>query len=642
MKFNCQNTLRTSLSCIVLFLFFSCSNDLLDETEELNAIQYQAKTSKTVTLTPIHDAFLQGSSSYNSSIIRLEETIRKGYLMFDLSKIEGQITSASLEFTISSDPGYGTIEVYLGNGDVWTETNLNTTNRPNAGAFLGSINKSYPLGSTEKISLKTDSLSAAKTSLILLHKNGNDLAFASKQTATPPKLTLTYNSSTSAPQASSPASVTNGYYVTVSGKSTNNGLSEGSAWNLEHAIKTASAGDVVYVKAGNYGNLKLIPNSAGTSDRPIKFIGYSNTPGDIVSNNGSTFKYGDRVDANKMPLLKGNAYQNRIAIRIQKDYVEIHNFQIQGYNSGLVLNGNYSLLKNIITYATGPQNVNSGSGKGIMVYGNNARLEDCFDYNSTSQGITLSGSKSSNISHCKVYSDNKINPNGYYILLNGGTSNSVVEDCIVYRDKDADEHRGHGLVLKDLATNNTIKNSSTYNTGIMVNFSGVKYNTFENINVQGSYSSDANEYSSNISINNGANNNTFENIYIKDSGRAIKFYEFDDGYVGEGGNRDLSQGGSNNKFINIQVNKAKNIIAAMSPRVGKSAFSNNNEFINCSFKNIYGTPFFSYQSMSNTKLVNCSFENIPNRQLVVSYRGGSMPLNFNGCSFLNVGFPIPK
>ncbi|WP_026810760.1 CBM96 family carbohydrate-binding protein [Arenibacter latericius] len=197
MKFNFPSPFNAALSCIVLFLFFSCSNDLVDETEDLNAIEYQAKTSQTVTLTPINDAFLQGSRSYNTSIIRLEESKRTGYLMFDLSKIEGEITSANLEFTISSDPGYGTIEAHLGNGSNWTETNLSSNNKPNPTTFLGSINKTYKLGSTEKISLKAESFSADKTTLILFHKNGNDLAFASSKTSSAPKLTVTYINSAS-------------------------------------------------------------------------------------------------------------------------------------------------------------------------------------------------------------------------------------------------------------------------------------------------------------------------------------------------------------------------------------------------------------------------------------------------------------
>ena len=636
--------LLTVLTGIILLLHSSCTKDELEDTvvltEDLQSTRLQAEATHTVTLTPINDSYLKGSANYNRDIIRLTEYERNAYLMFDLSQIDGEITSATLQFRISGYSGSGTINVHWGKGTAWTENNLSRQNRPQPYGLLGSINKSYPMGSTQKISLKASSLGTERTSLILLHRDGVELAFDSAESSNPPKLTITYSSSGSTQKAQT---VPKGYFVTTNGKSTNNGLSEGSSWSLEHAINTASAGDVVYVKAGNYGNLKLIPNKAGTPGNPIKFIGYSSTPGDINSSNGSTFHYGDKVSASKMPLLTGNAFENKIGIRIQKDYVEIHNFQLQGYNSGIVVNGNHAYLKNIITYETGPQNVNSGSGKALMIYGNNAIVTDCFDYNSTSQGITISGSSNSIVSHCKVYSDNRTNPNGYYILLTGGSKNSVVEDCIVFRDKDADRHRGHGLVLKDMATNNTIRNSFTYNTGIEVNFAGVSYNTFDNIKVYGSYTSDHSEFSSNISVNNGAHNNTFKNISLNDARYAISFHDYNDGYVGSGGNRDLTQGGSNNQFINVQVNKAKNIIAATSQGgVGKSAYSNNNEFTNCSFKDITGTPFFSYQTVSNTKLINCRLENVRNSQMIKEYSGGKIPLNLQGCSYVNVGFSIPK
>ena len=267
---------------------------------------------------------------------------------------------------------------------------------------------------------------------------------------------------------------------------------------------------------------------------------------------------------------------------------------------------------------------------------------DCFDYNSTSQGITLSNSHNSIVNYCQVYSDNKINPGGYYILLTEGTENSIVDHSVVYRDKDADIHRGHGFVLKDRAIKNTIKNSISYNTGIEVNFSGVYSNTFENVTINGSYSSDDTEFSSNIRVINGAHDNTFIGIHINDCRYAINFHDFDDGFVGPEGNLDALEGGSNNKFKNVVVSRAKNIIGATSPEVGPLAFSNNNEFTGCTFKDITMAPFFSYQTMKNTKFVNCSFSNIPSKVITKEYKGGSLPIRFENCTFTHVGFPIPN
>ena len=107
-----------------------------------------------------------------------------------------------------------------------------------------------------------------------------------------------------------PTTGPNVFYVSTSGVSTNNGKTESTAWDISHSFKTAKAGDIIHIKAGNYGNKNLIVANSGTSSNPIKFIGYANQPGDVVSNQGSTFSYGESVDASKMPLIQGNRTNN--------------------------------------------------------------------------------------------------------------------------------------------------------------------------------------------------------------------------------------------------------------------------------------------------------------------------------------------
>ena len=124
----------------------------------------------------------------------------------------------------------------------------------------------------------------------------------------------------------SPITGDNVYYVTTTGKSSNNGSSEALAWSIQYAFSTAKAGDIVYIKAGNYGALNLTTSNSGTTSNLIKFIGYTSTPGDLVSNNGSTFNYGDKLDSSKMPLLSGEL--GKTAITIQNNYVQLENFQI--------------------------------------------------------------------------------------------------------------------------------------------------------------------------------------------------------------------------------------------------------------------------------------------------------------------------
>ena len=433
------------------------------------------------------------------------------------------------------------------------------------------------------------------------------------------------------------------YYVTTSGKSSNTGANENSAWSLDHAFKTAKAGDVVYIKAGDYGSLSLSTSNSGTIGNPIKFIGYTTTPGDLVSQEGSTFSYGDNLDSNKMPLLKGKTFLSGIGLDLRHDYVAIENLQVSDYLFGIISKGKHISLKNLIVANNGEQNNNLiQGGRGIHIYGDFTTLENSFSLNSNGEGINIKGAKNCIISHTKVYSDNIANPGGYYIAITHGGSNNVIENCVVYRDPNADLHQGHGFVLKDMATNNTIRNSTAYNTGIEVNFSGVHSNTFENIQIYGAFSKDRNQFSSCIRVINGAHDNVFKDIYIEDSRYAINFHDFNDGYTGPGGDRDEEAGGHNNKFINIEVNQAQNIIGATSPEVGTNATSNNNSFTNCTFNNISGSPIFSYMTMTNTTFSNCAFQNIPNKQLIISYNGGVFTSSFKSSTFINVNFPIPS
>ncbi len=154
-------------------------------------------TPDTIILTPVNDAYLQGTTNYNNTIIRIENGNRVGYLMYDLSGINGTITDAKLKFTVTGDAGNGNLNVNLGNSNNWNETNLSNNNKPSSGSLLGSINKTYTIGQTETIDLQSGSISGDSLSLILSTTSGNDFAFASKENSgvTAPQLVITYQSS---------------------------------------------------------------------------------------------------------------------------------------------------------------------------------------------------------------------------------------------------------------------------------------------------------------------------------------------------------------------------------------------------------------------------------------------------------------
>jgi len=149
---------------------------------------------ETVTLLPINDAFMQKSSRNNSNMIRIESNNRTGYLMFDLSSINGTITEADLQFTVFSDEGNGTIAIHKGTSNNWAENNLSNANKPSKGDRLGTLNDNFREGNTKTIPLKTTQISGTKFSLVIDALSGNDFAFASKENRSiaKPKLIITY------------------------------------------------------------------------------------------------------------------------------------------------------------------------------------------------------------------------------------------------------------------------------------------------------------------------------------------------------------------------------------------------------------------------------------------------------------------
>ena len=373
--------------------------------------------------------------------------------------------------------------------------------------------------------------------------------------------------------------------------------------------------------------------NSGSTNSPIQFIGYSNNPGDINSIEGSTFNYGDSLDPTKMPLIKSNTNgESGIGIHIWKNYIQIENFQIQLYERGIDANGESQLFKNIITYETGPQNINTPSGQGIVIRGSNTKLENSFDYNSVSQGITLNEASNIEVIHCKVYNDNEINPGGYYILMSGGTTNSTVENCIIYK-KPGLFHGGHGYVMKDVATNNTFRKSIAYNTGIEANFSDVHDNLWEDIEIYGVWpDSDQSDHSASIKLSNGAHHNNFKNILLKNVKRAFTFLDWDDGLVGNGG--DLQQGSSYNQFDNITVENASRLVY-FGEGESSNTFSSNNTWNNCEFKNIE-LGFALLTKNSNNIMNSCSFDNIEIWEM------SSLEFNFSfeDCTLLNSQFTV--
>ncbi len=445
-----------------------------------------------------------------------------------------------------------------------------------------------------------------------------------------------------------------GYYVTTSGNSSNNGLSENSAWSLEHAVDIAQAGDIVYVKAGNYGNKQLTPENPGFSGSPIKFIGYTNTPGDIVSNSGSTFGYGQQLSSSKMPLLVGyapNGEGQGTAIRTFQPYLHFENFQITKYKQGITSFANNVILKNIIvvdmgdfnpahTYPTSTSDAFLNySGTGIILQGNNSELHNSFVLNCGAQGITVSNGNNMSGSNNKVYSNSHVNPMDYYFLLGENTTNSNFNNTTVHRVGQL-RHLGHGISMKGNGTisGNTINGFTIINTFLAIQFPKTSNNIIKNGTItKESNINNTTPEAAGIRLANGSHHNLFQNINLNNC--SILFQDWNDGLAG-----DVSDASDNNTFDNVNVTNAFSAIAfSYADVTNHTSGADNNVFKNCSFSNLEYL-FEVDRANSNTTLSNCSISNIQkfSKERIPGGPSYSLNVSYSNCSWSNTGFTPPN
>ncbi|MGJ8733361.1 MAG: CBM96 family carbohydrate-binding protein [Cellulophaga sp.] len=142
-----------------------------------------------VTVSVSEDAYLQQSSRYNTSELRVEGNRRVSYLQFKIPSNAATIVNAKLQLTVSTDSGSGRIDVLKGKSNSWTEDNLSTTNKPLQGSTIGTLTTTYTKGKTYSWTLSN--LKPGETvSVLVKQASGNDVSFWSKEGTKPPKLEL--------------------------------------------------------------------------------------------------------------------------------------------------------------------------------------------------------------------------------------------------------------------------------------------------------------------------------------------------------------------------------------------------------------------------------------------------------------------
>ncbi len=423
----------------------------------------------------------------------------------------------------------------------------------------------------------------------------------------------------------------NVYYVSTSGNDNNSGLSEADAWRtIGYAASASSpvtAGDTVYIKAGDYGyDDVFIDKNYSPGDARISFIGYQNVPGDI---SGFDFSYGDNADPSLMPLINPGDRNTGEGINLSDIYsITIKNIQIANCLSGISIWNTTSINSNHILENIFLQNIGwEYSTAMAMKEANNNTIKNCLIVNATGAGMDIWGNNN-HFENCKIYSnesqlisDGTYTSMDYYLVIKG--DNNLIENCYGERDGDL-EDVGHGFEIKERGQNNLFVDCTVKNMiagCFSVRWSGVQNNEFRNCRAIGGVSDDVSAFM----IREGANGNAF-NACVSDSCQAgIRFI-----LAGEDG--DTS--GFNNSFNNCIIKNSKWAID-LNPYYYNSAPVNDNRIVNCVIDNAEYL-FNCERPNTGNQLINCIITNVD------SLSTGDYTLNFEYLysDFYNNGFAM--
>ena len=472
--------------------------------------------------------------------------------------------------------------------------------------------------------------------------------------------------------------VSGAFYVTPNGSSSNDGSSESTAWSLSHAVNSAQAGDVVYIKAGTYNGPRLTIRNSGTPDEPIIFMGYRDVPGDIdatvqnlagpetrgrrgttVLAGGVEFNYKTQPSSSEMPFLRKDYVRDETALSIEGDFIEIQNIMISGYSTGIYISSSSSNAKiwNCIFHEQGNMNVgmrdlsHPDRWKGIGILnkgGQNVNVQFCSFLNCEEDALQFQGANSGIVSNNVVYSYNQINGTDYMFLItrNGNTySQNLTFEYNKCERVPGVAHGGHGFVVKNGGLNNTFRYWEVIHTNIEVNFINADGNLFEKGTLRGGFYDYGDELTY-ILVTNGAQNNTFKDIVIDGTWGGVVMHDYNDGASNDP-NIDGALSGNRNNFINLIVKNCKYGVIFSEFGVNSPTGAINNNFINCTFYDVeYGIRSYMRNSGNafynssfttkngfltnvvhnlnpNTIFQNCHFNGAVNPGTIAQYQGGS-------------------
>jgi len=401
-----------------------------------------------------------------------------------------------------------------------------------------------------------------------------------------------------------PDATTDIYYVDAATSSSGDGSSEATAFKtISEAAALAGPGTMIWVKAGDYGNERVVLAASGTATDPVKLVGYQTTPGDSPT---LTRSVGMAFDANEMPLLSGSG--SGVGITTDNRYTIVRNMQVENYTDLIMGKGRdvlFSVFDNVyLQDGESGLYVNDNDSQNVRFI--NSYVADC-----SSKGIRIQN-KHNLIDNVWSVSSRVVHED-YYISVYGGVDggDNIIRRSYVHRFVD-DTHTGHGISIKGGSPTFTHEHNliedceiiNSKNGSIEFRHSNVKYNVARGIYIHQDSSDYATYRSSGISFENGCSYNRVENSVIA-AARAFAFTENE-----EDGSATQS-GGDYNTIVNTLVFGSRSVIAAITPTV-----NTNNRFIGCTF---HDTDYFVTQLSGTTtnmfddtnEFIGCSISSLP-------------------------------
>ncbi len=417
------------------------------------------------------------------------------------------------------------------------------------------------------------------------------------------------------------------YYVStaVTSKDSADGRTELSAWRtIKYAASKAVAGDIVYIKAGDYGAENVNFTKSGSAGNPITFVGYKNIPGEIVPALVNSPNPLAAFNVSEMPTINGGNRAAGVGFTCQNQkYLVIKNFQIQNYAYGLVAGGitqdaGNLVLNNINVMSIGSVS-DSYSGEGILLgsmgtrYSHNDTLINCLVVNAAAEGIGINGNNNV-LRGCKVYcNENTQNAaTDYYIIVTG--SYNTLTDCMIERAPGL-AHNGHGIGAKTNAEQvidqhlnvpaipaqyNKFINCTAHNMGesFYVRHRTAQYNLFYHCKAMGTHTGDSASGSGEgnlIVIRDGASDNTFDGCTAENCNSAFEFVDtIEDG---DSTSTPIGHPGNNNKILNCLAINC--YLGVNFSDYGVPSDAGDNLIAHCTF---YKTRYMHYVGRHATKM----------------------------------------